>query len=154
MATKEPELVLVPATLQHVHLIASRMRKEDRAEVMASAGFRPAQAVRVCLRGSELARTVFVGGEVLAMFGVKAGDEVSIPWPLTTDAVERHPMAFWRASKAVLRELRALYPLMAQAIDARHVRAVSWARRLGFTVGDTIPYGKAGLPFHPVALGV
>lgn len=130
------------------------MRQADKDEVLASGGFRPAQALRACLRRSEVARTVFVGDEALAMFGVIAGDPVSTPWLLTTTAVDRYPMAFWRASKLVVPELRALYPLMAQAIDVRYTRAVSWARRLGFAVGEPVAYGMAGLPFHPIALGV
>lgn len=150
---KALEVELVPAQLRHVHMVAARMRAEDRAEVLASGLYRPAQALRASLRASEFARTAFIGREVLAMLGVaKADDVVAVPWMLTTDAVEQHPMAFWRACKAGLAQMRELYPVMAQAIDARHGRALSWAKRLGFIVGDAAPFGRAGLQFHPIAM--
>lgn len=144
------------ARLAHVHLIAAGMRPADRAEVLASDGLRPSACLRRNLQASEFARTAFVDDEALAMLGVvlAEGGEVAVPWMLTTDAVERWPMAFWRACKDGLRQMREHYPVLVQFIDARHERALSWARRLGFEQHEAVPHGFAKRPFHPFTLGV
>jgi hypothetical protein len=146
-------LRLVVARPDHVPLVAARMRQADRDEVLASGNFTPEEALRASLAASEFARTAFVDGEPLAMFGLATADGVAIPWLLTTDAVCRYPLTFWNASKAILRELREGYPTMAQFIDARHVSALSWARRLGFAVGEPVPFGVQGRRFCPVVIG-
>lgn len=149
------DIVLEVATLRHVHLVAPRMRAADREEVLASGGYRPAQALRAALRVSEVARTAFVGGEPMMMFGVAPARDFAIPWTLTTDAADRYPVAFWRTSKVALAALRELYPVMVQAIDARHARSLAWVAHLGFHVDEEPqPFGKSGLPFHRVTLGV
>jgi hypothetical protein len=145
-------LRLIVARPDHVPLVAARMRQADRDEVWASGRFTPEEALRASLAASEFARTAFVDGDPLAMFGLATSDGVAVPWLLTTDAVCRYPLSFWKASKAILRELREGYPTMAQFIDARHVSALSWARRLGFAVGEPVPFGVAGRRFCPVVI--
>lgn len=142
------------ATAAHVNLVAARVRSADAAEVLASGGYSPREALDAGLKLSEMARTVFIGDEALCMFGVVVSGDWAIPWLLTTDAVDRNPLAFWRASKVILAELCALYPLMLQQVDARYTQALSWVRRLGFDVAPAEPFGRAGLPFHRITLGV
>lgn len=141
------------ATLEHVEIVAARMRPADAAEVLASGRYGPREALEAGLKLSEMARTLFIGDEPLCMFGMVVAGDWSIPWLLTTTLVDQHPLAFWRASKLVLAELRALYPLMQQMVDGRYTQALSWARRLGFRVDDAEPFGAAGLPFHRITLG-
>lgn len=140
------------ATLRDVHRVAKAMRQADRDEILASDGLRPAPCLRANLRRSDLARTAFVGAEPLAMLGVIVGDFAAVPWMLTTEAVEKYPFAFWCACKAGLLEMRTIYPVLVQMIDARHVRALSWARHLGFEQLPAEPFGVAQLPFHPFVL--
>lgn len=140
------------ATLRDVHRVAKAMRQADRDEILASDGMRPAPCLRSQLRRSEFVRTAFVGDEPLAMLGVILGDFAAVPWMLTTEAVEKYPYAFWCACKAGLMEMRTIYPVLVQMIDARHARALSWARRLGFEQLPAESFGFAGLPFHPFIL--
>lgn len=146
------EVRLEVATDAHVAMVAARMRPEDRAEVLASGGFGPADALRASLAASVFARTAFINGEAAAMFGVvEAG--VAIPWLLTTDTVCRYPLTFWKASKVIFREMREAWPDMLQQIDARYASALSWARRLGFSVAEPQPFGESGLPFRRITIG-
>jgi hypothetical protein len=149
--SRGPLVKLVVARADHVPLIAARMRKEDRDEVWASGRYLPEEALRASLAISEFARTAFVGGDPLGMFGVAMG-EVAVPWLLTTDAVCKYPLTFWRASKAIVREIREAYPMLVQAIHKDHRSALSWVKRLGFTVGEPAPLGQRGELFRPVVL--
>lgn len=129
------------------------MRAADAAEVYASDGLRPAQALRRSMKGSDFSRTLLIEGEPAAMFGVRVIEGVGFPWALTTETAERFPLAFWRASQHVVREIVDRYRFLSQCIDARHVMALRWAGRLGFRV-DKQPHecGKFGLPFHMITL--
>ena len=129
------------------------MRAEEVAEVFAATGLEPEAALLTYMKLSVFSRAVFFDGELCTIFGVMETPEgVGIPWLLSSDAVERHPLSFWRASKAILLELRKLYPVLLEYADARYTRCISWARRLGFTVAPAEPHGVLGLPFHPLAI--
>lgn len=145
-------MTLRRAGMADIPLIAERMRQADRDEVLASGGFSPEAALERALGISEIARTVFVDGEPLAMFGVVALAP-AIPWVLTTTAVDRYQFTFWKASKAILLELREAYPIMVQMVDARYAAALRWAKCLGFVVGELEPFGRAGLPFRRIQIG-
>lgn len=145
--------VLEVATLRHVHLLAPRLREPDRLEIWASGGNRPAQSLRKSLALSLFARTAFIDGEAAAMFGVRVVGDVAIPWLLTTDTVDRHPLEFYRAAKLIAAALRARFPRMLQMVDARHPAALSFVERLGFEVGAAEPFGLEQLPFHRVSIG-
>lgn len=143
------------AELRHVHLVASRMRKGDRDEVQASGGFRPAPALRRALQVSQLARTVFIDGEAAFMFGVSTlepDSDWAVPWLLSTDTVDRYPVAFLRATKALLAEVLERYPQLVQFVDTRYTQSLAWVERLGFKVGAAMPFGFAGRDFHPITL--
>lgn len=146
------EIRLVIARADHIPLIAARMRPEDRAEVWASDRLFPEEVLRLSLRNSEWARVAFVDADPLAIFGVCLLPDAAVPWVLTTDAVCKYPLTFYRSSKAIFREIREAYPLLAQAIDARYTSAISWAKRLGFTVGEPLSLGKRGEKFLPITL--
>lgn len=148
------EVRLEEATEAHVDLVAPRMRSADCLEILASGGYTPADAIRASLAISSFARTAFIDGEAAAIFGiVERADGVAIPWLLTTYTVDRFPLTFWKASKVIVRALLEAWPNMLQAVDVRYTGALSWARRLGFTVREPEPFGEHGLPFSQIEIG-
>lgn len=147
------EVRYVHATKAHARKLARTMRAADVAEVMASGGFLPEQAVRRSMNLSHAAWAALLGDELLAVFGViPVKDDGGIAWMLTSTAVDRHPLTFWRESKKVIAVLRDHYAFLRNMVDARYLQAASWAKRLGFEVGEPVPFGKAGLPFRPIVL--
>lgn len=142
------------ATLAHIRELAPQMRRAEIEEVQAAFGLRPAavllQLMRDSARGATPfgSRAVFFDGELATIFGVIEMHGLGFPWLLSCDAANRYPMSFWRTSKAILAELRKLYPALLQYVDARYTQSISWAKRLGFHVGPAKPHGAAGLPFH------
>lgn len=148
------EVVLEVASDEHVDLVAPRMRSADCLEVLASGGFTPADAIRASLAISSFARTAFIDGEAAAIFGVVERDDGrAIPWLLTTTTVDRFPLTFLKASKVVIRALLEAWPEMLQAVDVRYAGALSWAKRLGFTVSEPRSFGFEGREFCPISIG-
>lgn len=146
--------ISVPTEMKHIEQAALSIRHADRIEVLASHGLDARQAILASWYGSDFARTLFIDDRIAAIFGVRSlPDGAAQPWVLTTDLVDRRPVAFWRASKHVVRELRGRYPLLGQCIDARHEQALRWVSRLGFEV-DKEPHrcGVLGLWFHRAIL--
>lgn len=150
-----PVTVLVPATAEHVLELGARMRPADAAEVLASGGYAPVDAVADAVAHSAEAWAGLIGGELAAVFGIVPGSFLSFeayPWLLTTATVERHPRAFLRTCREVVDDWLERYPVLVQAVDARYDAALRWARWLGFEVEPPAPFGVAGLPFCRITM--
>ncbi len=146
---------IVPARPAHAELLAPTMRREDVAEVLAFGGFSPLGALLDSLRLSDRAYAVSFDGELAALFGIVPGPFLSreaVPWLLTGEAIERHPVSFWRASREVVDYWAQQYPVLVQWVDARYERALRWAARLGFRVAAPAPLLPGGLPFCRIEL--
>lgn len=142
------------ATPSDAEAVGANMRPEDAAECLASEGVSPVEAVRESIEASTEAWTLEIDGEVACSWGVVPMDGlpgVGVVWLLTTSVVDRHALTFWRLSRLVVAELLGRWVLLVNAIDARHTKAIRWAKRLGFALEEAKPYGIAGLPFHRFA---
>jgi hypothetical protein len=129
--------------------LALHMRAQDKAEVWASDRQTPSEALRVAMQSSEVCRSLTIGGEVAAMWGVVASFAgARIVWLLTADVVNRHPLAFWRVFRDEVPRLLEKYPVLCNMVDARYRQAVRALASAGFTVHDPVPYGPDDLPFH------
>jgi hypothetical protein len=152
------EALIRPVRDTDAAALAGVMRPEDAAEVLASGGWSPLQGICGSLEISSVKFAVDIDGDLAALGGIAdgprwtllGGPSYGVVWLLTGSAVARHPGAFWRASVVVLQRLLELQPVLWNAIDARYVAALRWARRLGAEVQPAIPWGESGLPFHPV----
>lgn len=143
---------ILPATEAHCLALAERMRPADAREVMRSGGNTPVDAVVLSMQASQEAWAALEDGAVLAVFGVVPLAGVGVCWSLTSTEVDARPLTFWRASKEVIRDLRTRWPHLFNFIDADYDAAIRWARRLGFSVSEPVPFGVAQLPFCRVEL--
>jgi ABC-type nitrate/sulfonate/bicarbonate transport system substrate-binding protein len=137
------------ATEEHAQDLAPRMRAEDAAEVLASGGYEPLDALLVSMDASDEAWAVFFDNELGAIYGIARG---CIPWLLTSDVIDRHPKAFVGECKEVLRAWMEQHPVLVQQVDARYARALRWASRMGFRVDEPEPFGTSGLPFCRITM--
>ncbi|HWV38855.1 MAG TPA: hypothetical protein VN033_10315 [Vulgatibacter sp.] len=142
----------MPAAPAHVDELAPKLRPADAAEVLASGGFTPREALEESVRASAHAFAALFDGEVAGMWGVVDGPGCGIVWALTGPAVERHPKAFLRHSRVAVGVLLRHYPALVNYVDARYAAALRWVRRLGFEVGPPETFGAAGLLFHRILL--
>lgn len=150
-----PDLQILEATREHALELAGRMRAEDAAEVLASGGYSPIEALEAAMAHSTISGTLLIRGEVAAMFGLSAMPDdpsVGVPWLLTGEPVQRSPKAFFKACRPVLDLMLEHFPVLYQQVDSRYGAAKRWLKRLGFEIQPAAPFGVAGLPFHPVFL--
>jgi hypothetical protein len=128
------------------------MRPEEVLECAAH-GLTPEGALLDSLERSEEAYAAIFDGQVACLFGVVHlatwnGERIGGAWLLTSDLVERHRKAFWRACRPALLELFERWDVLVNAIDVRHEKAIRWAERLGLQLGPAEPFGLAGEPFR------
>ena len=134
--------------------LSRTMRPDDAREVLASHGLSPRRALELSVDSSTEAWATRIDGDLVAIWGVTEvptdamiSPRVGSCWMLTSAAVERHKVGFWRACRATLPLLLERWDLLFNAIDARHTRAVRWGKRLGFQFDQPAPWGVAGLDF-------
>ncbi len=139
--------------------LAATMRPEDAAEVLASGGHSPLEALQEAVRVSPEVWTWAPGGEVAAVFGVVPLPDTpllaprsAVVWALTGDAVTRNRKAFVRASRAIVAALLFRWDALLNAVDARYTGALRWLESMGATFAPPVPLGVAGLPFVPFVL--
>jgi len=137
--------------------LAERLRPADRDEVIATLGpVAIGPAIERCLARSQKAWAGWFKGEVVALFGVTAQsllDGEGSPWMLGTPFFDRHPGALLVQGRRYVAEMRALFPRLVNYVDVRNRRSVRWLARMGFTIGEAVPYGAAGLPFYRFEMG-
>lgn len=141
---------VVKATEAHLVEVAAHMRPGDRLEVEEADefGLGPLAVLRASVALSDSARTLLIDDVPAAVFGVTHGHR---PWALTAEVVDRHPVAFFKASKRLLADMLRRYPRLEQCVDARYERAVAWLAALGFTIA-TDPHPCPTLPFYAVSI--
>lgn len=146
---------IIPATVEHAHAIAAMPRPADVAELSASSGATPLEAM---LRGMDRTAeplTAIYDGEPACMFGVtpfSALGGMGAVWMIGSQVLAR-PGAqrdLLRLSAPVVAYMQDQYPrLLYNFVDQRNRQAIRWLRWLGFTFGDPMPYGIEGRPFLP-----
>jgi len=142
-------VVIERATERDAEELASQIRMDDALELAADTGAEPLAVLLAALGGNTWA--LRIGGEVAAIFGVTVASSLggtASAWMITSRAVERHPVTFWKLCRSELPKLLERFGSLWNFIDARHTRALRWARRLGFQISEPQPYGALGLPFH------
>lgn len=140
--------------MAHVEELSRTMRRADCLEVLAL-GRHPARVVAESLRQSDVASTWWIDGGVGAIAGLRfegglLGPRVAQAWVLTSGLVDRHPWAFWCASRTWLAAALQRADVLYQRVDARYGKSLRWLEALGFTRLPAEPVEPSGLPFHLV----
>lgn len=136
------------ATAEDAKYVASRLRKADVAEVLAL-GCPPEKAVETSRNASDFAWTALINGEPVMLFGCGCSltSPVAEVWALGTDACTAVPRDMLVYGRQKIREMLDIYPEMQNYCDARYTAAHRWLKKLGFVIGDPVPYGPKGSLF-------
>lgn len=135
----DPRVTMVEAELRHIRMLVPVLRAEDRAEIYAM-GTVPRHLLHRLVRSSPIRRTVFVDGDIAAMWGC-GGSLLGIVgeiWLFTAAPVERVPLAFLKAARRGIDECMRTRRELASDVSADYERSIRFMRMLGFEVGH--PY--------------
>ena len=150
------DLQICRADISLAAAMAPKMRESDAAEVWASGGHTPHDALIASVQWSAQAYAAQFNGDLGAIFGVGPASflsNVGIPWLLGTPVLHQYPSAFHKASRGFLAAWLDEYASLEQMVDSRNEKSLRWLSRLGFTVEAPTLWGYEGRPFHRVHIG-
>lgn len=140
---------IVRSEIGDVHRLGASMRAMDALEA-TSLGAHPARLLRDSYYSAILRRTVFVDGDLAAMWGlggVMLSDE-GTPWLVTAPPIERIPVSFVRIARGQVDDMLALRKRLSNVVMASYTGAVRLLEVLGFNLDDPQPMGPQGVPFR------
>lgn len=135
MATRRC-VVRVPTDGDISH-VTRHLRESDALE-LRDGGDDPATALRASVDMSTYVRAMAEeDGPAFAVWGVgptPSRPEAGIVWLLATDALDAHRVAFGRAVRRDLANLRRGYRSVGNYVHASNARSIRWLESLGFFV--------------------
>lgn len=134
------DIVSVEAKLSHIRMLVPRLRAADRREI-EGAGRVPRHFLFQLVRTSHIRRTVFVSGEIAAMWGCggAALGLVGEMWLFTTPAVERVPIGFLKTARRGITEVLQTRSRLVSEVAADYEASIRFMRMLGFTASKPYP---------------
>jgi hypothetical protein len=136
-------IIVRPSVVGDVYELAAALRPADRAEVEA-VGIDPRVGIRRSFRHAVLRKSYIVDGELAAMSGLcgpMLGD-IGQPYLMTTAAVERVPVTFFKLAAAGVDEMLAHKMRLEGHVAASYVRACRFLAAIGFSLGKPEPFGS------------
>lgn len=138
---------------EHLRRILPILRQGDRDE-LAATGLNPKHHVFALWRNSSISRVALVDGEVAAVWGCIApmASASADMWLLTSPAVEKMPLAFFRETRREVAEVLTVHPVLRTQVGADYKEAIRFFRMLGFSVGPKKLYWNTMLPYREMVL--
>ena len=146
---------IVPATVDHIAVIAAAARAADIAELWASSRTTPAEAMQRGLERTAQTFTGLVDDVPVCMFGASPFSimgGMGAAWMIGSTGLNRLSVQkeLLRLSVPVVAYMQDQFPvLLYNFVDARNTAAIRWLRWLGFQFHEPIAYGVDQLPFLP-----
>lgn len=143
---------IIPATLEHVDLIAPMVRHADIEEIWAASMQTPKQAMLHGMKFSSESYVGFVNDEPICMWGIAQESLVGnlgVPWMISTTSMDKYAVTFLRHCRDQVLEVLKSYAWLVNYVDARNIRAMRWLEWLGFEIdAEPQPYGAFSMPFY------
>jgi hypothetical protein len=130
--------------------MASNMRSQDAAEVMASSGATPHEALTLSYEvSSECFTIIHEDGSIVGMFGVADAGHFGSPWLLGTDKLTETKRVMLPVAAKWVEDKLDQYPLLLNYVHADNTVSRRWLKSLGFKFIKLIDeYGVGKEPFY------
>ena len=121
--------------------LCQNIREADKREISALTKLPMHFAIRKSIRASQHCFSLYVGLDLVCIWGVSIREDKAHPWMIGTHQISNHKREFWKASKEALRWMKTLSPHLENHVFAEHTEAIVWLQRLGFAIEEPSPYG-------------
>ncbi len=142
---------ITEARPDHIHQIGYLLNDEDRAEAQAM-GYEPHKLLWKSYKGSLIRHTIFVNGEIAAIFGVNGimMGLIGMPWLVTTAAARTvSPLIFSRIYRQYVKKMLTLFPVLEIWTDSRYIGAKRMLQLSGFKKDGGLGfYAAPDVPFE------
>lgn len=131
--------------------VAATMRSADVAEIKASHGFLPYDALLNGVDQSEFCVVAHINDEPVCVLGLNRRDFVSgigVPWMLGSNSVMKYKREILLYSPKIIREMLSLCETLINYVHTDNKMSIRWLKWLGFKIDDPQPAGINGELFH------
>lgn len=128
---------IAEAEFKDISRLCGTLRYDDWAEITCF-GLSPFATIKHCFKTSYLRRSVFVEGEIAAMWGlsgVMLGDTSNV-WLLTSKMIEKIPVAFIKEGRKEIAEMLGLCSRLNGITTESYSKAHRFLQALGFTLSE------------------
>jgi hypothetical protein len=145
--------MVIRSTVEDAIQLAPRLRKEDVAEIAASANVSPVQALQEGALGTECWSILSDAGLIIGMFGIhhipQFGANQAAVWMLASDDLVSIKDDLHRETPKWLEHFHTKYHILWNLVDARNTVHLKWLKRLGFSLVALHPEaGPEKRPFY------
>jgi hypothetical protein len=129
-------------TQEVIDYLKHNLREIDEYECRAASGMPGAKCLQLGFEKSIFIRAIFSGDEPLGVYGVnpvKSFDNMGIAWMLGTDNLPKAGVLLM--DKRYIATALEYRPMLYNYVSERNRVSIKWLKRVGFTVGDPVPYG-------------
>lgn len=121
------------ATLEDGKIVLAHLRPEQK-ETIKKLELDALTLLSKVIRGNLPSTTVLIDGEVAAVFGVTKESLLSDAkiWLITSELINKEPIAFLRASRRFTEELYQAYGPLIGMVDSDFEKSRQWLRWIGF----------------------
>jgi hypothetical protein len=139
------------ASMEDVLDVAARLRPADHQETLAATGLPPEVLLPEALRSGRRMMVGLIFGRPEVLFGVDpvlGQPDVGIAWMVGTDAIDKNPIKFLRASRKIWDAYHDEFPFLTNFADARNTVHLRWLEWLGAVMVRRVErFGPHSQPF-------
>lgn len=143
-----PEITITDTAPFHLRIMSDAIQQKS-AEIAQRVGYSPLKALWANYRQSLICKSVFINGNLCAIFGaigVVMGESAA-PWIALTPEVEQYPMRVAFRFRRELEEMLKLFPVLEDYIEEENESAIRFMELMGFKVSKNITT-MAGINFR------
>jgi hypothetical protein len=144
---------IVPATLEHMRVMARIMREADRAEV-EGVGQVPRHLLNLLYRNSTHRHAALVDGDLAVVWGVTGAvlDDEGMAWLFSAPAIERIPISFFKEAKTWLCDIMKKKRKIWSSVAVFHHQSIRFYTMLGFKLTHPVECGPRKMMFHDLIM--
>lgn len=134
------KLEIIQTTVEHLKSLDQNIRPKDRLEALRL-GFEPIQALIQCHKYAIVRKTILIGGEVAAVYGVTGNlfSNRNTIYLATSNIVTQIPhITFVRIYIAELEELMKVFDRLDCFVDSQYSEAIKLIEFVGFKKEQTL----------------
>lgn len=150
---QEPTITVVETMPAHVRILGQNLRGRD-IMIANKIGIPAHRALWRIYRKSLTCKTVFVGEEIVAIWGVTGTflGRIGRPWFVASPFVEDYPTRLAFSYRRELKNMLKFFPVLEDWVSAEDRKTIRLLEILGFKFGEPQPMGDNKIMFMKATL--
>ena len=143
----QPVVTTIDTIPEHIRKLAITMQAQS-AEIAIKMGCEPRKLLWQSYKKSIICKTIFINGEVGAIFGISGAlyGEVGQPWLIMSDEVNAYPFKVAFVYRKELVKFQQMFPVLEDYVDEDNINAIRMLELMKFKVSkNRIPFGEVNL---------